>query len=99
MALPVARWKGWRSTLSVAQLVPPTDSRPEEERVSERRRVAVTGVGAVTPIGIGRDGLWNGIRRERSAVATVTRFDPSIWRSHNAAEVNDFDPLDFFEAK
>ncbi|CAN5127018.1 beta-ketoacyl-ACP synthase II [soil metagenome] len=67
--------------------------------MSGRRRVAVTGVGAVTPIGIGREGLWNGLRRERSAVATVTRFDPSIWRSHNAAQVDDFDPLDFFEAK
>ena len=67
--------------------------------MSERRRVAVTGIGAVTPIGLGREGLWNGIRREQSAVATVTRFDPSIWRSHNAAQVNDFDPLDFFDSK
>ena len=67
--------------------------------MSERRRVAVTGVGAVTPIGLGREGLWNGIRREKSAVATVTRFDPSIWRSHNAAQVDDFDALDFFESK
>ncbi len=67
--------------------------------MSERRRVAVTGIGAVTPIGLGREGLWNGIRREKSAVATVTRFDPSIWRSHNAAQVDDFDALDFFEAK
>ncbi|MEO8624526.1 MAG: beta-ketoacyl-ACP synthase II, partial [bacterium] len=33
------------------------------------------------------------------AVSTVTRFDPSMWRSHNAAEVNDFDALDFIEAK
>jgi 3-oxoacyl-[acyl-carrier-protein] synthase II len=64
-----------------------------------RRRVAITGIGAVTPIGIGRDGLWNGLRREQSAVATLTRFDPSMWRSHNAAEVNDFNVLDFLEAK
>jgi 3-oxoacyl-[acyl-carrier-protein] synthase II len=61
--------------------------------------VAVTGIGAVTPIGIGRDGLWDGLRRERSAVATLTRFDPSMWRSHNAAQVNDFDAADFMEAK
>ena len=53
----------------------------------------------MTPIGIGRDGLWDGLRRERSAVATVTRFDPSMWRSHNAAQVNDFDALDFIEAR
>ncbi len=64
-----------------------------------RRRVAVTGIGAVTPIGIGRQGLWDGLRREESAVATITRFDPSAWRSHNAAQVNDFEPLDFMDAK
>ena len=67
--------------------------------MTERRRVAVTGIGAVTPIGLGRDGLWDGLRRERSAVSTLTRFDPGIWRSHNAAEVNDFDARDFIEAK
>jgi 3-oxoacyl-[acyl-carrier-protein] synthase II len=61
--------------------------------------VAVTGIGAVTPIGIGRQELWNGLRREQSAVATLTRFDPSMWRSHNAAQVNNFDAADFMEAK
>jgi 3-oxoacyl-[acyl-carrier-protein] synthase II len=67
--------------------------------VADRRRVAVTGIGAVTPIGLGRQGLWDGLRRERSAVATLTRFDPSMWRSHNAAQVDDFDAADFMEAK
>lgn len=65
----------------------------------DRRRVAVTGIGAVTPIGIGREGLWHGLRAERSAVGRVTRFDPSIFRSQNAAEVNDFDAADFIERK
>ncbi len=65
----------------------------------ERRRVAVTGIGAVTPIGLGKQGLWEGLRRERSAVRTLTRFDPSVWRSHNAAEVDDFHPADFMDAK
>ncbi|MEP6621237.1 MAG: beta-ketoacyl-ACP synthase II [bacterium] len=64
-----------------------------------RRRVAITGIGAITPIGTGRDGLWAGLRRERSAVARVTRFDPSMWRSHNAAEVNDFQANHFLDAK
>ena len=61
----------------------------------ERRRVAITGIGAITPIGMTRDGLWDGVLRERSAVRSITRFDPSIFRSHNAAQVNDFDPADF----
>ena len=59
-----------------------------------RRRVVITGIGAITPIGITRDGLWSGVRSERSAVRSLTRFDPSIFRSHNAAEVNDFVPTD-----
>jgi 3-oxoacyl-[acyl-carrier-protein] synthase II len=63
------------------------------------RRVVVTGIGAVTPIGIGKDNLWSGLRRGRSAVGPLTRFDPSIFRSHNAAEVNDFVPGDHLEAK
>ncbi|MHB0948759.1 MAG: beta-ketoacyl-ACP synthase II [Gemmatimonadaceae bacterium] len=64
-----------------------------------RRRVAITGIGAVTPIGIGAQGLWEGIRAERSEVRTLTRFDPEPFRSHNAAEVPDFDAKDFLEAK
>lgn len=56
-----------------------------------RRRVAVTGIGCVTPIGTGVEGLWNGLRAERTAVAPATHFDASIFRSQCAAEVKDFD--------
>lgn len=64
-----------------------------------KRRVVITGIGAVTPIGSTVEGLWEGLRRERSAVANVTRFDPSIFKSHNAAEVNDFEATDYLEKK
>lgn len=64
-----------------------------------KRRVVITGIGAITPIGLEREGLWNGLRREQSAVTALTRFDPSIFRSHNAAEVNDFVPTDHLEKK
>ncbi len=64
-----------------------------------RRRVVITGIGAITPIGSTKDGMWDGVLRERSAVRSLTRFDPSIFRSHNAAEVPDFDPNDFIESK
>jgi 3-oxoacyl-[acyl-carrier-protein] synthase II len=67
--------------------------------VMARRRVVVTGIGAITPIGTTRDELWKGIRRERSAVGPLTRFDSSPFRSHNAAEVPDFVPTDHLEAK
>ncbi|MDB4884670.1 MAG: 3-oxoacyl-[acyl-carrier-protein] synthase 2 [Gemmatimonadetes bacterium] len=67
--------------------------------MAERRRVAITGIGAVTPIGTGRAGLWEGLRAEQSAVRTITRFDPGMWRSHNAAQVDDFAASDYVEAK
>ena len=64
-----------------------------------KRRVVVTGIGAITPIGLGRDGLWNGILAEKSAAGPVTRFDPSQFRSHVAAEVNDFVPTDHLDER
>ena len=67
--------------------------------MSSRRRVVITGIGAITPIGLTRGGLWAGIREQHSAVRSLTRFDPSIFRSHNAAEVNDFVPHDHMEAR
>lgn len=63
------------------------------------RRVVITGIGTVTPIGVGREGLWDGLRAQRSVVRTVSRFDPSPFRSHVAAEVDDFHPGDFIEAR
>jgi 3-oxoacyl-[acyl-carrier-protein] synthase II len=67
--------------------------------MQSRRRVVITGVGAVTPIGLTTEGLWNGLRSERSAIRTLTRFDPSPYRSHNAAEVRDFVAGDHLERK
>jgi 3-oxoacyl-[acyl-carrier-protein] synthase II len=58
----------------------------------------VTGIGALTPIGISRDGLWNGLQTHRSAIRPVTRFDASIYRSRIAAEI-DFHPTDFIEER
>lgn len=63
------------------------------------RRVVVTGIGALTPIGLGRDGLWDGLRAQRSAVGPVTRFDPSQFRSHVAAQINDFVPTDHLDER
>ena len=64
----------------------------------DRRRVAITGIGALTPIGISRDALWNGLQAHRSAIRPVTRFDASIYRSRIAAEI-DFHPTDFIEER
>ena len=66
--------------------------------MSGRRRVAITGLGPITPIGNGVDGLWDGVRRGRSGARTITRFDPTPFSSRVAAEV-DFEPLDFMTPK
>jgi 3-oxoacyl-[acyl-carrier-protein] synthase II len=63
-----------------------------------KQRVAITGIGAVTPIGIGVEELWAGVRRGESAVGRITRFDPCPFASQVAAEI-DFDPLDFMPPK
>ena len=63
------------------------------------RRVVITGVGAVTPIGTAADGLWAGLVARRSAVRAVTRFDPTPFRSRIAAEIPDFRPQDHLDAK
>lgn len=67
--------------------------------MSDRRRVVVTGVGAVTPIGTGADGLWAGLEARASAVREITRFDPTPFKSRIAAEIPDFRPQDHLEAK
>ncbi len=64
-----------------------------------KRRVVITGVGAITPIGTTCDGFWDGLQQQRSAVRSLTRFDPSQFRSHNAAEINDFVPSDHLDHK
>ncbi len=64
-----------------------------------RRRVVITGIGCVTPIGTGVDALWNGLRAEKSAVGAATRFDSSIYRSRCAAQVDGFDPTDWIDPK
>ncbi|HZG41691.1 MAG TPA: beta-ketoacyl-ACP synthase II, partial [Longimicrobium sp.] len=62
---------------------------------SGARRVVITGIGAITPIGSGVEGFWEGLRKRESAVRRIDRFDPSPFRSHIAAQVNDFEPTDY----
>jgi 3-oxoacyl-[acyl-carrier-protein] synthase II len=62
-------------------------------------RVAITGIGAVTPIGHGASGLWDGVLANRSAVRAIDRFDPSPFPSRVAAQIEDFRPGDHLDAK
>lgn len=65
----------------------------------EIRRVVVTGIGALTPIGLGKQDFWRGLRAQQSAVGPITRFDPTPFRPRNAAEVNDFVAGDHMEVR
>jgi 3-oxoacyl-[acyl-carrier-protein] synthase II len=63
------------------------------------QRVVVTGLGVVTPIGLGIDEFWEGLKEGRNGVSKITHFDPTDYRSHMAAEVKDFDPTDWIDEK
>ncbi|BDE07030.1 3-oxoacyl-[acyl-carrier-protein] synthase 2 [Vulcanimicrobium alpinum] len=62
-------------------------------------RVAVTGIGVVTPLGIGIDAFWEGVLSERVAVAPITRFDTAGYRTRIAAQIDAFEPRAFLTAK
>jgi 3-oxoacyl-[acyl-carrier-protein] synthase II len=63
------------------------------------RRIVVTGVGAVTPIGDTVDATWDSMMHGRGGIARITRFDPSPYESQMAGEVKDFDPTKYMERK
>lgn len=62
-------------------------------------RVVVTGVGAVSPLGIGVDALWTGLTEGRSGIAPIEHFDTSNLEVKIAGEVNGFTPRDFMDFK
>jgi len=64
-----------------------------------RHKVFITGIGAVTPIGSGRDALWRGALAGRRGVKRIDRWDPSDYRSQVAGQVDDFDPTNFIERR
>ncbi len=63
------------------------------------KRVAITGLGVISPIGIGKDRFWNALMEGRSGVDRISRFDASGFDSKIAAEVRDFDPADYMDKK
>ena len=65
----------------------------------ERRRVVVTGVGMITPLGATVEKSWEGLLAGRSGIGPITRFDPSGLETTIAGEVHDFDPLDYMDRK
>jgi 3-oxoacyl-[acyl-carrier-protein] synthase II len=62
-------------------------------------RVVITGIGAVTPIGIGKDEFWDSIIKGKSGVAPITRFNTDEFDTKIAAEVKDFEPRDYIDKR
>ena len=65
----------------------------------DNRRVVVTGIGMVSPVGIGTDVNWRALTTGQSGIGTITRFDASAFAARIAGEVKGFDPLQFVEKK
>ena len=63
------------------------------------QQVVVTGLGLVSPIGIGLEEFWEALKAGQNGVARVTHFDPTDFRSQMAAEVKDFNPGEWIDAK
>ena len=63
------------------------------------RRVVITGMGAVTPIGYNVEDFWANIKKGTVGIGPITKFDTSDYKAHLAAEVKDFDPLQYMDKK
>jgi 3-oxoacyl-[acyl-carrier-protein] synthase II len=67
--------------------------------MSDKRRVVVTGLGALTPVGNGADGFWEGLKSGKSGASTITHFDTGRHATKFAAMVDDFDVADYINPK
>ena len=63
------------------------------------RRVVVTGLGAISPNGNGKDEFWSAVKAGKSGIGKVERFDASEYTCQVAAEVKDFDPAQYIDKR
>jgi len=64
-----------------------------------RHRVVVSGIGVITPIGIGREDFWEGLLAGQNGISRITLFDPSKFRSQMAGEVKAFHAEEWIDGK
>lgn len=63
------------------------------------KRVVITGLGAITPIGIGKEAFWQALLAGKNGIQRITRFDPEGYTAQIAGEVQDFEPTDYIDKK
>ena len=64
-----------------------------------KNRVVITGLGAVTPIGIGKEKFWAALKAGTNGIKRITHFDPTDYTAQIAGEIPDFDPVQFIDKK
>src|SRR5229473_3052074 len=64
-----------------------------------KRRVVVTGIGLISPLGVGTEKTWQGLLAGRSGISRITKFDPTAYACQIAGEIRDFRPEDWIEKK
>lgn len=70
-----------------------------EERRSVKKRVVITGIGMISPLGVGNDANWQALMEGRSGIGPITRFAAETFPCRVAGEIPDFDPLQFMDKK
>ena len=65
----------------------------------KERRVVVTGMGAITPVGNNIEDFWNSLVEGKSGISTITRFDPGDSKTRIAGEIKDFNPEPIISAR
>lgn len=84
------------NSVTVSEQAERTD---EARHVQDPIRVVVTGIGVVTPIGIGKESFWKNLVNGVSGIGPITKFDASDYPSRIAGEVRDFDPHQFVDKR